>query len=100
MAAQYDDHDGRLRGRRGQARRLRLWTASPHCNNCGTLTDYPHGFHADHIIPLFKGGKDEDSNMQVLCIPCHEGKTNADLERTEKVRVGTDGWPVDVGGVG
>ena len=58
------------------------------------LTDWPDGFHADHIVPLFKGGLDVDLNMQVLCIPCHDTKTNTDMGRTNKVRIGVDGWPV------
>ena len=98
MAARYDDHDGRLRGRKAQARRLRLWTKDPHCAMCKRLTDYPDGFHADHIVPLFKEGKDEDKNLQVLCIPCHEAKTNEDLGRRETVEIGEDGWPVDRAG--
>lgn len=95
MAARYDDHDGRLRGRKAQARRLRLWSADPCCARCGRLTDWPGGFQADHIVPLFKGGEDDEENMQVLCIPCHEAKTNEDLSRTAKVPIGADGWPVD-----
>lgn len=32
--------------------------------------------------------------MQVLCLPCHEAKTNNDLGRQETVPIGMDGWPV------
>lgn len=32
--------------------------------------------------------------MQVLCLPCHEAKTNKDLGRQETVPIGVDGWPV------
>jgi 5-methylcytosine-specific restriction protein A len=91
MAALYDDHDGRLRGRRAQARRLRLWTAEPHCAKCKRLTNYPSGFQLDHRVPLFKGGKDEDDNLQVLCIPCHDTKTNQDLSRVERAEFDADG---------
>lgn len=78
MAARYDNKDGRLRGRRGQARRLRIWSQDPHCAECGKLTVYPKGFQVDHRIPLFKGGEDADSNLQVLCSGangCHDRKT-------------------------
>lgn len=93
MVARYDDHDGRLRGRKAQARRLKLWSKDPCCAKCGKLTDYPSGFQADHIVPLFKGGEDDEKNMQVLCMVCHDTKTNDDLGRRQTVKVGIDGWP-------
>ena len=95
---QFDNSDGRLRGRALQARRLRIWSAHPHCARCGRLTDYPQGFQLDHRIPLFKGGEDKEENLQVLCIQCHDTKTNEDLGRTEKVHIGVDGWPRSGGG--
>jgi 5-methylcytosine-specific restriction enzyme A len=95
MAARYDDHDGRLRGRRAQARRLRLWSKDPHCAHCRKLTDWPDGFNADHIVPLHKDGEDEEKNMQVLCLVCHDKKTSDDLGRRHTVAIGEDGWPVE-----
>lgn len=98
MTAKYDDHDGRLRGKAGVQRRLRVWSKNPNCAVCGRLTDYPNGFHLDHRVPLYKGGEDKDSNLQVLCIyPCHEDKTRMDLGQTERVAVGHDGWPIPGG---
>lgn len=80
MATQkYSNDDGRLRGRAGTARRLRIWKDNPHCAMCKRLTDYPQGFHIDHITPLHKGGPDDDENLQVLCQPCHETKTEKDM---------------------
>lgn len=79
MTAKYDDHDGRLRGRRLQARRLKMWTAAQgRCAQCGKLTDYPNGFEVDHKVPLVQGGKDAEENLQVLCggyAGCHAKKT-------------------------
>lgn len=94
-AAKYDSTDGRIRGRKLQARRLSMWSKDPHCAKCGTLTDYPNGFELDHRVPLFKGGLDEESNCQILCIGnmCHEHKTNDDLNRRNVVSIGVDGWP-------
>ena len=80
-----------MTGRRLQDRRLRLWTADPHCAECGRLVDYPNGFELDHITPLFMGGEDVDDNCQVLCVDvdivdgrvvkvgCHASKTAEDL---------------------
>ncbi len=93
MSARYDDHDGRLRGRKLQARRLKMWTKSPCCAKCKRLTNYPDGFELDHKVALFKGGEDKEENLQVLCHACHDTKTNEDLGRTEKVQIGVDGWP-------
>ncbi len=33
-----------------------------------------HGYHLDHCLPLALGGKNEDSNMQLLCPPCNLSK--------------------------
>ena len=102
MGAKYDNTDGRLRGRGGQARRLRLWTKSPYCARCGKLVDFsaePHrGFHLDHKVALVNGGKDIDDNLQALCIPkCHDAKTAEDLGHHKQVRIGEDGFPIDEG---
>jgi 5-methylcytosine-specific restriction endonuclease McrA len=74
-----------MTGRRLQARRLKLWTLNPYCAICGRLTDLDSkaamAFHLDHKVPLHKGGEDEDHNCQVLCIPCHDQKTDDDLSR-------------------
>jgi 5-methylcytosine-specific restriction protein A len=86
LIAQYDSTDGRLRGRKAKARRLRIWSKNPHCAMCGRLTDYPDGFQVDHIVPLHKQGSDTDDNLQVLDHDCHDKKTLKDKglkERTE-----------------
>ena len=106
VASRFDNTDGRLRGRKLQERRLRKWTeAEGKCAGCGRLTNYadprvdPTGFHLDHIAMLEKSKDDSEENTQVLCLPCHLTKTNEDLQRTEKVQVGIDGWPVTTGGM-
>lgn len=48
----------------------------------------------DHVVPLFKGGTEHESNLQSLCGPCHRDKTNEDLG--VRPRVGDDGWPMAV----
>lgn len=100
-AARFDNADGRLRGRRLQARRLRKWTqAGGLCANCYTLTHYadprvdPQGFHLDHIAMLHTSKDDSEENTQVLCVPCHEAKTAQDMGHRERVAIGEDGWPI------
>ena len=29
----------------------------------------------DHVLPIFRGGRDEEGNLQVLCRDCHRDKT-------------------------
>lgn len=78
----------RMTGRKLQDRRLRVWSADPHCAHCGELTVYPNGFELDHKVSLFDGGEDSDENTQVLCVSrdvqgrkvgCHDAKTRQDM---------------------
>lgn len=93
-SAKYDNTDGRLRGRKLQARRLRVWTKNPHCAHCKRLVAYPDGFQLDHINPVHKAGEDlDDKAVQVLCPPCHEKKTCSDMGIRYRVQINADGWP-------
>ena len=51
------------------------WT----CLSCRRSTK-EHGIvlYVDHILPRSKGGKDELSNLQTLCLKCNIGKSNRD----------------------
>ena len=40
---------------------------------------YPeYNLEVDHIIPLAQFGPDTDSNLQTLCIKCHQHKTETE----------------------
>lgn len=39
----------------------------------------------DHIIPLILGGGHRETNLQLLCVPCHKGKTRLDVKLKAKV---------------
>lgn len=76
----------RITGRKRQEMKLRVWSkALAKCASCDRTCDYD-SWHMDHVIPLWRGGDDLESNMQVLCIPCHKVKTAA--EATERARMG------------
>lgn len=102
----YDNADGRLRGRKLQATRLRIWAKDPHCAMCREFVEYPSGFELDHIRAVSssvdKAKMNADENLQILCVQldqqgqksgCHMEKTARDLGHRVKVQVGADGWP-------
>lgn len=81
----------RVWGRWSQARRLRMWTASPYCVDCGKLTDFPNGFDLDHEIPVEDGGSEDDSNLRVRCVWWEHGKKcgcHAEKTAREKLAAG------------
>lgn len=45
------------------------------CQKCKQENRVSIGQAVDHIIPLWKGGSDEDSNKWLLCHECHDEKT-------------------------
>ena len=45
------------------------------CKECGA-TNKEIILHADHIIPVSQGGKDELDNLQTLCQDCNLAKSN------------------------
>lgn len=61
-----------------KAVRLAGWACCAVC----PLRCLPSGVEIDHIVPLFKGGCDVVSNVQVLCVSCHKAKTRIDMGYT------------------
>lgn len=57
--------------------------ADGRCQACG-ITLHSGDFAYDHIKPVALGGKNELSNIQVLCDPCHLIKTNDDCDQINK----------------
>ena len=86
--------DKRLRGRKAQERRRRLLSLNPLCVRCTEEGRVSVATELDHVVPLFKGGRDDESNLEGLCSGHHAAKTAADLGRRIK---GCDesGWPLD-----
>lgn len=68
----------RLRGRALQARNNRIKVRDRYmCAGCGRVTTE---VEVDHRIPMSQGGKDNDDNLQLLCVNsdgtgCHAAKT-------------------------
>ncbi|WP_350029168.1 HNH endonuclease signature motif containing protein [Caballeronia sp. ATUFL_F1_KS39] len=68
----------RTRGRAWQRIRLRQLKAHPLCAACLAAGLVTQADEVDHIIPLYKGGTDRPTNLQSLCVPCHDAKTRDD----------------------
>lgn len=84
----------RARGRARQEARLRIWLRDgPNCAACGEVVDITPGtdrpFELDHIVPLWAGGKDIDSNRQCLCVTydADGGKRGCHVEKTAREAV-------------
>jgi len=45
------------------------------CQSCGKTTGETD-LTIDHIIPLSRGGQNDISNLQTLCLKCNQKKTN------------------------
>jgi len=71
----------RIRGRRLQALRARLFAAEPFCRLCKAQGRRRLATIRDHIVPLAEGGTDEPSNVQPLCAACSDDKTRAEAKR-------------------
>lgn len=46
------------------------------CQICGKYMPDGVGLHIDHIVPIAKGGKTVESNLQVLCSKCNGKKSS------------------------
>ncbi len=77
----------RLRGRRWMAICAHMMRKQPWCMACLARGVYTPGRQTDHIVPLSLGGTDDESNLQRLCNPCHDEKS----EREEKSRLAAKG---------
>jgi hypothetical protein len=46
------------------------------CRYCGSSPDDGAKLHVDHIVPVSRGGSDEESNLCAACSDCNLGKGN------------------------
>ena len=67
--------------------------AKNQCQGCGyKFSSYLHphqlarqsgAFELDHKVPISRGGSNQASNLQVLCLPCHDGKSDGNFTDAE-----------------
>ena len=85
----------RIRGRILQRIRDYYFAQYPWCVSCLSHGKKVLATQLDHIVPLFKGGKDEDDNRQGLCDQCHDDKTREDLGWKQSTACDSDGNPLN-----
>ena len=56
---------------RSQGARL-LKRQGGRCTHCGQLLTVETGYHKHHVIPRSAGGTDEDSNLELIHLVCHQ----------------------------
>lgn len=65
----------RQRGRKWMNRRERWLMDHPLCCDCHDEGIVCQADEVDHVVPLWKGGADDETNYQSLCKPHHAAKT-------------------------
>lgn len=89
------DSTPRLRGRRWMEKRRAWLRKSPLCEDCLELGRVNTSeLEVDHVVPLYLGGKDDESNYRTRCKEHHKIKTALDMGHQPKTEVGLDGWPI------
>ena len=88
------DAPARLSGRKGQQRRARWLSSQPLCIMCEREGFITAGTDVDHVVPLSKGGADDESNLQTLCHAHHQDKSVSDKGQRIRPTIGLDGWQV------
>ena len=76
----------RIRGRASQRMRDQTLSADPLCVHCRAAGRIAAATEVDHTIPLWQGGRDDQSNRQGLCRACHTAKSAA--EAAQRARGG------------
>lgn len=72
------------------------------CQPCKAKGRIAMGNQIDHIVSKAKAAKlgwsqmqiDGETNLQVICEPCHKVKTKVEQGFVPKPEIGADGWPV------
>ena len=87
----------RIRGRKWMAIRERIFRRDCGlCQRCSRAGKVKQGTQIDHIKALANGGSNDDDNLEVICVACHEVKTTEDIGDATKVTTGLDGWPAEI----
>jgi 5-methylcytosine-specific restriction endonuclease McrA len=55
------------------------------CQHCKRTVGGRLSPRFDHVTPLILGGQNRETNLQLLCEPCHAAKTRLDVKLKAKV---------------
>lgn len=79
-----DNHRPKSRwghGRGGRPwRRKRLAVLERDRFTCQTCHRVDTTLECDHIVPVSQGGSDDMSNLEAICVPCHQKKTHEESQ--------------------
>ena len=81
----------RITGRKLQQLRKDLFEREPLCRPCYRKGVVTLATMRDHVVSVEEGGSDTDDNVQPICKPCHDVKSEA--ERARGVRRAWSGHP-------
>lgn len=56
------------------------------CADCGRAIRGSLRPEYDHIVAIINGGRNVESNIQLLCHECHRGKTASDVREKSRVQ--------------
>ena len=85
----------RINGDALQTIRRRWFRENPLCVHCAAAGRVRMAAELDHVVPLFKGGADDNDNRQGLCRDCHAIKTRDDMGHGPSAACDVNGWPID-----
>jgi 5-methylcytosine-specific restriction protein A len=74
-------HERRIRGRLGRKRRALWLTMHPLCEPCLRVGRTTEAVEVDHVVAVSAGGRDDETNFESTCRPCHREKTAQERKR-------------------
>ena len=91
----FDPKEKRTRGWKWSKIRQHILRNRPLCEMCLDVGITRAADQIDHIVPIFKGGTDDEDNLQPICVEHHRKNPAQDLGIIYRPPIGRDGWPIE-----